>query len=189
MLNYQRTIISQYAVSPVMNAVIAAMNQWKDPTANINGFYDMVWNIATAQGYGLDVWGRILGISRILQVTLADPYFGWDEATTLSAWPWNQGIFYNGEPLLGNFALSDTGFRTLLMAKAAFNIVNSSSPAINQLLLALFPGQRSYIVDNHDMSITYIFNWQPSPVDQAIVELSGVLPHPAGVAVTYTFSP
>jgi hypothetical protein len=187
MQNYLQTIISEYGTSPSINALIYCMNQWKSPDANIDDFYNMVFNIATAQSFGLDVWGRILCIGRVLQVTLADPFFGFEEATTLSAWPWNQGIFYNGETLLGNFELSDDGFRTLLMAKAAFNICPGNAESINQILLTLFPGRgNAYVVDNRDMSITYTFTFTPSPVEVAIIQQSGVLPRPAGVSVSYS---
>ncbi len=39
-----------------------------DPTADLNAFYDLVWNVATAQGWGLDVWGRIVGVTRNLNI-------------------------------------------------------------------------------------------------------------------------
>lgn len=64
MQNVEKTIISQYANSPIICALIERMNEWIDPRADIEQFYNMVFNVATAQGYGLDVWGRIVGIGR-----------------------------------------------------------------------------------------------------------------------------
>jgi hypothetical protein len=189
MQNWQQTVISEYGTAPTINTLIYCMNQWKDPSANINSFYNMIFNIDTAEGYGLDVWGRILGVGRVLQITATDPYWGYHEASTLSAWPYNPGggIFYNGEQLTGNYPLTDAGFRVLLMAKAAFNICSGSSQGINALLLALFPGRgNAYVVDNRNMSMTYVFDFTPTPVEVAIIQQSGVLPRPTGVSVSYT---
>ncbi len=69
------TILSQYANSPTITQMLANIQQYLDPTGNIDDFYDDVWNIQTAQGYGLDVWGRIVGVNRILQVSNT-AYFG-----------------------------------------------------------------------------------------------------------------
>jgi uncharacterized protein DUF2612 len=190
MINWQGTVISQYNQSPTMQTLLYAINQWFDPRANLDDFYNLIWNVETAKGYGLDVWGRIVAVGRVLKVQATDPYFGFQEAGIVSAWPFNQGIFYSGEPLVGNYALSDDGFRVLIMAKAAFNIINGTIPAINQLLLNLFPGRgNAYVVDNRNMSMSYVFNFIPTPVEAAIIAQSGVLPRPTGVSVDYQFRP
>jgi len=190
MNKWQATVISQYNQSPTMQTLLYAMNQWIRPDDNLDDFYKLIWNVDSAQGYGLDVWGRIVAVNRVLQIQATTPYFGFEEATNLSAWPWNQGIFYSGEKLTQNHVLDDIGFRTLIMAKAAFNICNGSIPAMNAILLALFPGRgNAYVVDNQDMSMTYVFDFVPSNVEAAIIGQSGVLPKPAGVSVGYIFNP
>ena len=190
MINWQGTVISQYNQSPTMQTLLYAINQWLDPTQNLDDFYNFIWNVDTAKGYGLDVWGRIVAVGRVLNVQPQAPFFGFTEATNVSAWPFNQGIFYNHEKLLVNFILSDEGFRTLIMAKALFNIINGSIPAINQLLLNLFKGRGNcYVVDNHDMTMNYVFEFIPTNVEAAIIVQSGVLPRPTGVSVTFIFKP
>ena len=201
MINWQGTVISQYNQSPTLQSLLFAINQWIDPTEDLRNFYDFIWNVDTAQGYGLDVWGRIVAVERVLRVQVNDPYFGFDEATVLSAWPFNTrdvapntrqsgGIFYQNEPLNANYVLSDEGYRTLILAKALFNIVNGSIPAMNQILINLFADQgKAYIVDNQNMSMTYQFEFIPTAVDAAIISQSGVMPRPTGVSVTYSFVP
>lgn len=83
MQDVQKTILSQYACSPTINALIAAWNQAFDPSAWINDWYDKIWNLDTAQGYGLDVWGRIVGVERVLKMT-ADSVLGFHEAEDLT---------------------------------------------------------------------------------------------------------
>lgn len=73
MLDPLSTVISQYANSPRICGLVQRWNACLDPSANITAFYDDVWNIETAIGYGLDVWGRILGTGRTVgNITLDD---------------------------------------------------------------------------------------------------------------------
>lgn len=182
--DYTKTILSQYANSPRLITLIESFNESIDQTRNLDAFYDSVWNIQTATGYGLDVWGRIVGVVRVLQV--ADvKYFGFNEAGTTGADPWNQSPFYNGGPLTGNFVLSDSAFRQLIFAKALFNICDGTVKAINNLLMLLFPNMGNcYVEDLGGMTMTYHFSQPLTPVQSAIVFQSGVLPRPVGVLAT-----
>lgn len=184
MFDVNDTVISQYAQSPTIAALINYYEQYFDPTANFNRFYNQIWNIYTAKGYGLDVWGRILGVGRVLQVS-AGSYFGFKGPVSASGVPFNQGVFFNGERLTNNYALPDTQYLQLLLAKAAANISNGSIPSINAILRFLFPGLgNAYCTDGQNMTMTYTFTFALSPVQLAIVFQSGVLPKPAGVALS-----
>jgi hypothetical protein len=186
MQDVDRTIISQYATSPTIVTLIESWNEVIDPSVDLDAFYNMIWDLDTAQGYGLDVWGRIVGVGRVLQVA-SGTYFGFAEAgDTVVQSPFNSGgPFYSGGATTGNFSLVDDGFRVLIIAKALANITNGSIPALNQILLTLFPGRGNcYVVDNNDMSMIYNFNFVLTPVEAAIVENSGVLPKPVGVSIS-----
>lgn len=178
-------IISQYKNSPRLDAMILAFNAAMDQTENLTNLYDMIWSVQTAQGYGLDVWGRIVGVSRTLKFPSgATPFLGNEEAG--SSWTgFGQGGFYSGQGLSSNFILSDTDFRTLILAKAAGNISSGTIQAINQILLTLFRNRgAAYVADNQDMTCTLTFKFALSPVELAIINQANVLPIPAGVAVT-----
>lgn len=201
MNNVDQTILSQYANSPAINSLIQSINSCLDPAANINAFYNNIWNIDTAQGYGLDVWGRILGVGRVLHVA-AGSYFGFTGSTGVSnasgdafgggPAPTAVEPFYSGQTSTTNFALSDSSYRTLLLAKALYNITNGSMQSTNQLLINLFltpvPGRtgNAYVTDGQDMTMTYTFHISPplTDVEFAIVSQSGVLPRPTGVSAT-----
>lgn len=182
--NFNATVISQYANSPILLGLISNFSQYINPTTNINNFYTMLWSVDSAQGYGLDVWGRIVGVNRVITV-VSGKYFGFDEATTVSADPFNQSPFWGGPPLTNNVALSDVAYRTLIFAKALANICDGSIKAINQLLINLFPGiGNSYVTDGLDMTMTYTFSTHLTDVQLAIVQTSGILPKPVGVLAT-----
>lgn len=180
------TIISQYANSPIMTTLIGDFFDCVDQTANMDAFFDLIWNVDTAQDYGLDVWGRIVGVVRTLNVVEDGKYLGFEESTSISADPFNQSPFYSGAPTTSNFALSDASFRTLIFAKALANITDCSIPSLNQILLSLFPNRgNAFVTDDGGMAMTYTFNFALTPVEAAIVTQSGVLPKPTGVTVSY----
>lgn len=174
------TVISQYANSPILLQIVDDFAQWLDPGRRFEDFFTLLWNINTAVGYGLDVWGRILGVDRVLQVLAGREYLGFEQDA--DAQSFGHGVFYSGAPLTGNYALTDDAYRVLLLAKAALNITDASIPAINTILLNLF-GQ-GYVRDNLDMTMTYVFNTPLNPVETSIVYQSGVLPKPCGVSFT-----
>ena len=124
------------------------------------------------------------------------------------------GPFYNGEALTSIYELPDLSYRTLILAKAAFNITNGSIPAINQILMTLFPGRgNAFVREGYQgaayfgfdesqnaltfgqgvffdgetimtMTMEYVFKFNLTPVEYSIVATSGVLPKSTGVAAS-----
>ena len=62
------TVISQYANSPRILALVQAFAAAVDPTRLIDAFVTNIWDIDTATSYGLDVWGRIINVRRGLYI-------------------------------------------------------------------------------------------------------------------------
>lgn len=190
MQDFEATILSQYAASPTIRRLIQSMNDYLDPAADIDAFYNLIWNVNTAVGIGLDIWGRIVGVGRVLQIS-PTAYFGLNSFLGASGTPFNEGIFYHGQQATTNYALLDDPYRTLILAKALFNISNATIPAINQILINLFGAGgpmpvagNSYCTDGNNMTMTYTFGDILDPVQAAIVFQSGVLPRPCGVFAT-----
>lgn len=177
------TIIAQYANSPIITSMIESFNAAMDLTKSLDDFYDMIWNIQTAVGYGLDVWGRIVGVQRAIQIPGNVSLFGFGEAG--NSWTgFNQGGFFSGQSISQNYVLSDSDFRKLILAKAAGNISDGSIPAVNQILLTLFPGRGvCYVVDGQNMTLTYTFKFALTAPELAIVSQLNVLPNAAGVTI------
>lgn len=183
MLDVYRTVISQYANSPTLTALIENLNEYIDPRVNFAAFYDYVWNVDTAQGFGLDIWGRIVGVSRLLRIPNTSKILGFSNASIPPDWqPFNQGTFNTGNSSTQTYVLPDATFRTLILTKALANIVATNAASMNQLLRNLFPGRgRTYVRDNGAMSMTFVFEFSLTPAEYAILTESGALPHPAGV--------
>lgn len=181
MENFEATILSQYANSPALLALIESFNSAIDPSANIDAFYSNVWNIQTAQGYGLQVWGRIVGVSNVLSVA-GGKNAGFKEAGTASADPFGQSAFYAGSPASSNFTLTDNAFRALILIKALSNISNCSISTYNTILMQLFPGRgNAYVCDTGGMNARLTFEFPLQPFEIAILKQSGAFSAPTGV--------
>lgn len=180
MINYQQTIISQYAQSPTILQLLDNVNQWISPDADFYNFQNWIWNIDTARGFGLDILGRILGITRRFFVINFDNYFGFSGT---GAQPFNQAPFYNGASDADAVILSDEDYRRILYTKAYLNISPINALNINHAFTMLFVGRgKCYVVDNQDMTITYTFEFVLSNLDKSIINT--LMPQIAGVTVT-----
>lgn len=184
MLNVNRTIVSQYSSAATIVEMVQRMNDAIDPRVDIANFYSWCWNVDTAVGKGLDIWGKIVGVSRLLKIPGDLDTFGFVNATIPYDWqPFNQGTFYAGNIDTQAYLLPDDTYRILILTKALANIVATSAQNLNKLLRNLFPGRgRCYVIDNGAMSMTFTFEFDLTTAEYAILTQSGVLPHPAGVS-------
>jgi hypothetical protein len=181
MIDVEQTILSQYANSPTLVQLIQNMNAYIDPSADIDAFFNNIWNIDSAVGKGLDIWGKIVGLmnGRLLQIPSTDLDFGFKEA---SAATFGEGVFYNGASTTQTYELADPAFKTLILVKAMANISDGSIPSYNQLLQNLFAGRgRCYINDLGNMQMRYTFEFYLEPWEVAVMTQSGALPRPTGV--------
>jgi hypothetical protein len=124
-------------------SLLTAIDAWISPDGAYENFYQFVWNVLSASSgngggysYGLDVWGRIVNIPRVVTLT-GVPTTGFAEAGDRVGF--NQGPFYEaGIGVTTNFRLGDPVYRQLILAKAAYNITDGSTQAINAILMNLF---------------------------------------------------
>lgn len=179
------TLLSQYANSPIILGMIERINDAVDPSSLIEVFYNKIWNIDTAEDYGLDIWGRIVGVPRVLSVDAGD-YFGFAEAGVKVWEPFGQGQFYSGTPTTANYRLSNDAYRTLILLKATANINGCTVPSLNTALMKVFPNQgNAYALDLGGMAMRFNFEFLLNNYQRAVFIQSGIFPHPTGVQVRY----
>ena len=186
--NVTDTLLSQYANSPTITTLIQNFNECIDPATNLDDFYQFIWNVDTAVGVGLDVWGKIVNVSRVINIQSEVVCFGFSEATHTPAavndpQPFDHGVFFNAELTdSGSYVLSDEGYRRLILVKSMYNITDCTAPNVNQLLQYLFEGRgRCYVEDLGSMEMRYVFEFQLTQVEFSIMMNSGAIPRPAGV--------
>lgn len=176
------TLLSQYANSPRIYAILSGLNDTINPSAQIEDFYNMVFNLDTAKGFGLDIWGRIVGISRNVPTSVGtDDAFGFEDGFT----PFNDAPFATYSSKFTSFALPDSLYRQLIIIKAYANILYATAPNINKFLKYIF-NKRAYYRVIGGMHAEYVFEFQPSDFERLIIYRLGILPVPCGVSVEYT---
>ena len=182
MITVGETLISQYANSPVICRLIRRFDDCIDPRTDKQRFYDTVWNVSTAQGFGLDIWGAIVGIEREVMISAQDEYIGFAQGFT----PFDNGVWSVGENLERLYRLDDDTYRRVIMLKAMSNIIYATAPHINRLLREMFGSRgRAYFVKNGTMAARYVFEFYLLPVERAIIRQSDLLPRPSGVLLDF----
>lgn len=118
MKNIQNTLMSQYANSPVICNLIESMNECIDPARSIDDFYRLAFNVKTAQSFGLDIWGRIVGVNRNISIPPDDiDTFGF-KTTPQAFTPFNNQPFSASGARFAAYKLSDERFRLLIDRKS-----------------------------------------------------------------------
>jgi len=188
MIDVKQTIISQFANSPTIRALIKDMDQWIDPRADLRTFYDYVWNVETAQGFGLDIWGKIVGIGREIAVEDELEYFGFNTGVADSQ-PFNNAPFWFGHPSTTTFRLTDGAYRKLILLKALANISATDAASLNRLLSKVFDGRPVYVSEIAPMEIRFNFEFHLTPYERSLMRLDAIVPRPAGVGYSWREAP
>ena len=182
MIDVQKTVISQYAHSPVILELINRLNQCLCPADKIAEFYDLVWNIETAQGYGLDVWGQIVGMERNFKMVSEGEYLGFADGFLA----FDDGVWSRGAGNTGVYTMSDNAYRQMILIKAMKNIMYATAYNINRLLMAMFEKRgRAYFYKTGTMTARYIFEFDLTNEERAILLQSDILPRPSGVLIDF----
>lgn len=167
MINVERTIISQYGTTATISQLVRNIDYYIDPRTDFDTFFNYVWNVETATGFGLDIWGRIVNVARDINVPGDTPNPG--------------GFAFTPGPV----TLTDAQYRVLILAKALANITNGTAEGLNQLLSNLFAGRgRCYVLDMGSMTLRFTFEFWLQPYEYVIITQSGATPRPAGVLAT-----
>ena len=180
------TIQSQYAASPTIRALAESARIRITPDADIALFYRCIFDIATAEGVGLDIWGRILGIGRFVDVEEAQDWFGFN---TADYDPHDTSPFYAGAGVTRRYALSDDAYRQLLLWKAMANIATADAASLNHLMAALFPGQDIVVHEWGVMALELYIFFPLMPWQRAILRNYGLLAKGAGVGLKWVEIP
>ena len=185
------TIQSQYAASKRMMQVISAFWESIDPKADISLMYQKLVNPRTAEGTGLDVWGRIVAIGRsYLAAEDTNPYFGFDPPEGVKndrLGTFNVTPFY--KKIMGKVRMADTMFRTYVFLKALINISNSSLAGLNQMVKMLFPDADVRILHTGTMALRVLILSPLSESDKAALDNLPWLPAGVGLEMYQVVTP
>lgn len=193
-MSWEETILRQYSGYEKINNMIDTFSQAVSIDDFTDTFIDDVWNVLTAGSYGLDVWGKIVNISRYVTADSSGGYFGFQGTSTTAPaatfpHPFNQKPFYSGgaEKATDNVRLADDAYRTLILAKAFANISIATIPEMNKFFTMLFKGRgKAYIVNNKDMTINVVVDFALYAYEKSILQNYDAIPIPSGVLLSVT---
>lgn len=137
-----------------------------------------VFDLDTANQFGLSVWARILGISLQVRVEAEPTRRAWGFGS--NNLNFNNGSF--GRVFSGEIGLTEEQQRLVLKLRYFQLVSRGAIPEINEFLANLFAGQGVvYAYDFNDMTMAYIFTFTPDSQLSFILEKYDLLPRPAGV--------
>ena len=181
---WPQTVIKQYANSPRILSLIESFADAMNPETLTETFIDAIWDIDTCGTYGLDFWGRVVNVKRTLYVPGGQTgnLFGFAEEGVGVVFGFNQWPFNSSNTLTPNYRLEDDDYRRLILVKAFSNIADRSIPTMNAAMLQLFPDRGNvFVADLGDMTAAFVFGFQPTNLDLAILLQSGAFATPSGV--------
>jgi Protein of unknown function (DUF2612) len=196
-----QTILWQYDQATSFVSLIKSKQNWYN--VNFTQFwadwYNNVFNLLTANKFGLTVWSIILNVPPYLIASPEDPDKPiWGFNAYDPTFPDLENTYLNFQN--GNFSLYGTVIsltveeqRFLLRLRYFQLSTRADVTDINQFLAYLLASSNIgytgvlYMLDNLDMTITYCFNTSFPTSLYTVLTTLGVLPRPAGVRVIYTF--
>lgn len=183
-VNLMRSLLWQYNDAEKLQALIQAKQDWFNE--NNNKFWSDwvrdVFDVRTANEFGLKVWSIILNVPIIIQATEPAPGdipFGFNEETDSN--------FEHSNFRRDGFTpqvLSADQARQVIILRYFQLTSNGTLTSINRALDYLYGDMGgAYVVDNYDMTITYIFRFPISSGLAYIFNNYDILPRPHGVRI------
>ncbi len=186
-MSQEDTILTQYSASNRILSIVDTFNQAVSLSDFTDEFIEKVWDITTCETFGLDVWGKVVGVSRYIRAEIDNDCFGFSEADDGGGYPspFGDSPFYAGTQETETVRLSNEAYRTLILCKAFSNISIATIKDANRFLTMLFLDRgRAYCADYGDMRMGIICEFKLEPFEISILENYEVLPIPSGVLVS-----
>lgn len=179
-----RAILWQYDSAARLRSLLEAKQRWYDENQRDfwNAWYRDVFDLRTANDFGLSVWAIILDIPLVVVMPATDDedVFGFG----VNNLGYDEGSF--GRSLAAADSLTTDQRRLVLQLRYFQLVTRGAVPEINAFLAYIFGTTgRVYVRDNLDMTCTYVFNFVPPASLRQILGGYDVLPRPAGVEINY----
>lgn len=153
-IDLSKVILWQYDDASNFKALVDKEQTFMDDavTKFWEDFNKDVFNLSTCNTFGLELWGRLLGVAR---------------PTYSSGGTQHE---YNDEQ-----------YRLVLRARIYLLTFDGSAKALNQFFKMLFPEYPVIITDNLDMTVSINFANEPTQEIKTVLNNSLFLPRPSGV--------
>lgn len=183
-----RHLIWQYDDTVALKSLLVSKQKWYDENQKAfwSNWYRDVFNLLTANDFGLSVWSRILDQPLVFDVGAASP----DKPTFgFGAFHKNfgRGNFSRGQA--ASLSLTTEQKRLALRLRYFQLMCRGSVPEINRAFAQLFTDAKVYVLNPRDMTAAvYVFSKAPSASVKLILEKFDLFPRPAAVGIRYIVS-
>ena len=183
-----RGLIWRFENAPSLRTIAELKQQWYNENQDQfwRDWYDDVFNPLTLNDFGCAVWGRILDIRLNVENErpITDEIFGFGEFYA----KYDRGMYHDGPLVRGSLT---TAQKRLIIQLRYFQLTTRATiPEINQFMSLLFGDLgRALAWDNHDMSVTYFFQFVPPQPLRYILDQYDLLPRPHGVKAIWKMLP
>lgn len=180
-----KALLWQHNNATALETLLRRKQEWYDvnQSAFWQNWYADVFNLDTANEFGLSVWSRILAVPLQVQVegSREKEAFGFG----VNHKNFNNGNFARGQA--GEQPLTREQSRLVLKLRYFQLVSRGAVTEINEWLSVLFEDQGTvFVVDSLDMTFaTYFFGFEPDAQLRFILEKYDLLPRPAGVGVRF----
>lgn len=180
-----RALLWQYNDAVNLQSILRQKSEWysRNHTEFWNRWVADVFNLRTANDFGLAVWAIILDMPLTVGIpgSGARPVFGFGQHNQ----NFTNGNF--GRDSAGVAGLTTEQRRVVLLLRYYQLITDGTVPHVNSILKDVF-GQ-GYVLDHLDMTCSYIFPQSLSSTMIQVLENFDLLPRPAGVEVNILINP
>lgn len=181
-VNAAQALLWQYNEALRLQQIVLDKQDWYNinQTEFWDDWYRDVFDLRTANIFGVNVWAIILNQPIIFNnVPIPRPTFGFEEFHL----NFERGNFIG----TGTYVLGLETARRLLQLRY-FQLTSSGTvPETNRMLAYVFGDLGpAWLIDNHDMTQTYHFDFVLPSDLTFLLNNFDVLPRPAGVASNYT---
>lgn len=178
-----RALLWQHNDATRLESLLRQKQEWYD--VNQAAFWQDwtrdVFDLRTANDFGLAVWAIILDISLAVASQGDDPdkpIWGFDQYRE----NFNNGNFAS----ISSSQLSTEQKRLVLRLRYFQLVTRGTVPEVNTFFAYLFgPLGLAYVNDGYDMTARYVFNFPLSSALEMVLTNYDLLPRPAGVKVDY----
>lgn len=192
-VNLLQAILWQYNKASKIQQLITLKQSWYDIEQSEfwQNWYRDVFNLITANDFGLSVWSIILNIPLFINTDPQNsgPIFGFNEDPSIN----NYVNFNNGNfSSLGTVTILSTEEQRLLLRLRYYQLISRGAiPEINTFLNNLFQTSgvpfsgHAWVLDGFDMTMTYVFDFYLPKIMRTVLQELDLLPRPAGVGLKY----
>jgi hypothetical protein len=182
-VNLLESLLWQYNDAETLQSLLDQKQSWfnENYTDFWNNWYNDVFNLATANEFGLTVWSKILDVSFSLppQAVRNDNVFGYGDF-------YNNFFESNFSPTGGDDTSLTTEQKRSVLQLTYFKYVSRGTvPDINKTLTSFF-GFKVYILDGLNMTGLVVLTQTVNQENLEIIKEFDLIPRPAAVKVEFT---